>query len=165
MQLVHVYLNFPGNAEEAFNFYAKVFGTTILMKATYGEVPFIQGAPDSARNKLMHVQLPLTEAVHLMGSDSVEGMSPPFRQGNNFHVSIVGNDKAEADRLFSALSGDGGKTWGSAVVLRDDGGGRDVGYIRSVVRPDGKLVAVYYYHDRSGPDRYLAATVWDPGTR
>jgi hypothetical protein len=49
-------------------------------------------------------------------------------------------------------------------VLRDDGGGRDLGYVRSVVRRDGKVVAVYYYHDRSGPTRYLAATIWDPGT-
>ena len=29
MQLVHIYLNFAGNTEEAFNFYAKVFGTRI----------------------------------------------------------------------------------------------------------------------------------------
>jgi hypothetical protein len=32
------------------------------------------------------------------------------------------------------------------------------------VRRDGKVVAVYYYQDRSGPTRYLAATIWDPGT-
>ncbi len=39
----------------------------------------------------------------------------------------------------------------------------DVGYVRSIIRPDGKLVAVYYYNDRSNPDRYLAATILDPG--
>ena len=32
MQLVHIYLNFAGNTEEAFKFYEKVFGTRILMK-------------------------------------------------------------------------------------------------------------------------------------
>ena len=41
-----------------------------------------------------------------------------------------------------------GKTWSEAIVLRDDGGSTDVGYVRSVVRPDGKVVAVYYYSDR-----------------
>jgi PhnB protein len=58
----------------------------------------------------MHAQLPITEAVHLMASDSVEGLSPaPFKRGNDFHISVVANDKAEADRVFAALSGDGGK--------------------------------------------------------
>jgi len=109
MQLVHVYLNFPGNAEEAFNFYARVFGTRIAMKATFGEVPFVKGVPDAARSKMMHIQLPITDAVHLMGCDSVEGLGPPLRAGNNVHVSVVASDKSEADRVFEALAGDGGK--------------------------------------------------------
>jgi hypothetical protein len=47
--------------------------------------------------------------------------------------------------------------------LRDDGGGRDVGYPRSVQRKDGKVVTVYYIWDKkSGPERYIAATIWDP---
>lgn len=110
MELVHCYLNFPGNAAEAFAFYETVFNTKIVMKMTFGDAPFVQGAPDSAKGKLMHVQLPITEAVHLMGSDVVEGLSPrPIAVGNNFHISIVASDKAEADRVFAALSGDGGK--------------------------------------------------------
>ena len=55
-------------------------------------------------------------------------------------------------------------TWSEAVVLRDDGGSTDLGYVRSVVRPDGKVVAVYYYTDQAGPDRYIGATILDPGT-
>ena len=47
-------------------------------------------------------------------------------------------------------------------MLRDDGGAADVGYVRSIIRPDGKIVAVYYYNDRSSPDRYIAATIWGP---
>ncbi len=109
MQLAHIYLNFAGNTEEAFNFYAKVFGTPIVMKQTFGETSFMQGVPEGAKNKIMHIQLALTEAVHLMGSDAVEGFGPPLQRGNNFHVSVVANDKAEADRVFQALSGDGGR--------------------------------------------------------
>ena len=48
------------------------------------------------------------------------------------------------------------------MALRSDAGGRDIGYVRSIQRPDGQVVAVYYYHDRTGPTRYLAATIWDP---
>ena len=109
MQLVHIYLNFAGNTAEAFNFYEKVFGTRIIMKQTFGETSFMKGVPDGAKNKVMHIQLPITDAVHLMGSDAVEGFGPPLNAGNNFHVSVVAGDKAEADRVFQALSGDGGK--------------------------------------------------------
>src|SRR5947209_10525183 len=83
MQLVHVYLNFPGTTEEAFRFYETVFGTKIVMMQTFGDTPFIQNAPEAAKRKIMHVQLPITEAVHLMGSDAVEGFGPPFKAGNN----------------------------------------------------------------------------------
>jgi PhnB protein len=110
MQLVHVYLNFPGTTEEAFRFYETVFGTKILMMATFGETPFAGNVPESAKKKLMHAQLPITEAVHLMGSDAVEGMGPPFKAGNNFHVSVVAKDRAEADRAFAALSSGGSVT-------------------------------------------------------
>ncbi len=109
MQLVHIYLNFAGNTAEAFAFYEKVFGTRVVMKQTFGETSFMKGAPESAKDKIMHIQLPITEAVHLMGSDAVEGFGPPFNAGNNFHISVVADDKAEADRVFEALAGDGGK--------------------------------------------------------
>jgi PhnB protein len=107
MQLVHVYLNFPGTTEEALRFYETVFGTRIVMMQTFGETPFAQNAPEAAKKKIMHAQLPITETVHLMASDSVEGFGPPLKPGNNFHISIVAKDKTEADRAFKALSADG----------------------------------------------------------
>jgi hypothetical protein len=48
--------------------------------------------------------------------------------------------------------------------LRDDGGGRDIGYPRSVQRPDGKIVTIYYFTPQTDPDRSIQATIWDPGT-
>jgi PhnB protein len=107
MQLVHVYLNFPGTTEEAFRFYETVFGTRIAMMQTFAETQFIPNVPEGAKKKIMHAQLPITEAVHLMGSDSVEGFGPPLKPGNNFHISVVAKDKAEADRAFGALSTEG----------------------------------------------------------
>src|SRR4051794_26319823 len=105
MQLVHVYLNFPGTTEEAFRFYETVFGTKIVMMQTFGDTAFMPNVPESAKKKIMHIQLPITESCHLMGSDSVEGLSPvPLKRGNDFHISIVAKDKAEADRAFEALS-------------------------------------------------------------
>ncbi len=109
MQLVHIYVNFAGKTEEAFRFYETVFGTRIAMKQTFGETSFMPNAPAHAKDKIMHIQLPITESVHLMGSDAVEGFGPPLKVGNNFHISVVAKDKAEADRVFAALSGGGGE--------------------------------------------------------
>ncbi len=108
MQLVHVYLNFPGNTDEALELYAQVFGTKLLFRQTFGETGFIPNVPEHAKGKVAHAQLPITEAVHLMASDAVPGFGPPLSVGNNFHVSIVAKDKAEADRAFALLS-EGGK--------------------------------------------------------
>ena len=107
MQLVHIYLNFPGTTEEAFKFYETVFGTRIAMMQTFGETSFVKNAPEASKKKIMHVALPITETVHLMGSDAVDGFGPPLQAGNNFHVSVVAKDKAEADRTFAALSAGG----------------------------------------------------------
>ena len=105
MQLVHVYLNFPGNTAEALALYGSVFGTSLVTKMTFGEVPWMPNVPQSAKGKIMHAQLPITDAVHLMASDFVEGVSPgKFLRGNDFNISIVAKDKAEADRAFSRLS-------------------------------------------------------------
>jgi PhnB protein len=130
MKLVHIYINFPGTTKAAFQFYEQVFGTKISMMQTFGETSFMSNVPDAAKDKIMHVQLPITEAVYLMGSDAVEGFGPKAIFGNNFHVSIVADDKAEADRIFAALSGSGSVTmplanapWGPYFGMCVDGFG------------------------------------------
>ncbi len=107
MLLAHLYLNFPGTTAEAFRHYEKVFGTKVLGMMTYGDAPFAQDAPEAAKSKIMHAQLPITETVHLMATDVVEGFGPSVTVGNNFSISIVAKDKAEADHAF-ALLGEGG---------------------------------------------------------
>jgi hypothetical protein len=66
--------------------------------------------------------------------------------------------------IRARISGDEGKTWGDEIVLRDDGGSWDLGYTRTVQRPDGKMVTVYYYNLDANTERFIAATIWDPGT-
>jgi PhnB protein len=107
MQLVHVYVNFPGTTREALTFYERVFRTKIAMIQTFGEATFIPNVPEPAKSKVMHAQLPITEKVHLMASDVVEGFGPPVTFGNHFQITLVADDKAEADRVFAALSSDG----------------------------------------------------------
>jgi hypothetical protein len=67
--------------------------------------------------------------------------------------------------MRARITANGGQTWGEELILRDDGGGRDLGYPQMVQRPDGKLVTVYYFNDDPGQERYIAATIWDPPSR
>jgi hypothetical protein len=95
--------------------------------------------------------------------DAGEGNPPSLLRLADGRLTLIYGYRARPFGIRARTSGDLGRTWSEAISLRDDGGGRDLGYVRSVVRSDGKVVAVYYYQDQSGPTRYLAATIWDPG--
>lgn len=113
MASVSTYLNFPGNTEQAFEFYRSVFGTDYGCEGILrmGDVP---GAPDqppvpeAARNLVMHVTLPILGGHLLMGTDAVESMGQSLRFGNNAYINLQPDTRAETDRLFARLA-DGGK--------------------------------------------------------
>jgi hypothetical protein len=69
--------------------------------------------------------------------------------------------RAEPFSIRARVSGDEGKSWSEDIILRSDAVDWDLGYTRTVQRPDGKLVTVYYYNDASSPERYIGATVWE----
>jgi hypothetical protein len=72
-------------------------------------------------------------------------------------------DGIKTSDIRAKISNDEGKTWSRDYILRNDGSGRDVGYPRVVQRPDGKIVAIYYFMDKAtGPERYIAASIWTP---
>ncbi len=64
--------------------------------------------------------------------------------------------------ILSRLSSNNGKTWSPERTLRADASAWDMGYVRSAVRPDGKVVTAYYYNDAPHNERFIAATIWDP---
>jgi len=66
--------------------------------------------------------------------------------------------------IRARISTDKGRTWGDEIVLRDDAAEWDLGYPRTVQRTDGNIVTTYYYNDPSQKERYIAATIWNPGT-
>jgi hypothetical protein len=66
--------------------------------------------------------------------------------------------------IRARISADEGKTWSDEIVLRDDGWTWDLGYPRMMLRPDGKLVTLYYYNTKEHPAPHIVATIWDPST-
>jgi hypothetical protein len=67
--------------------------------------------------------------------------------------------------IRAVISGDDGKTWSPDIILRDDGGAWDIGYTRSVQRPDGNIVTLYYFPPAPFVEREIAATIWNAGKR
>ncbi len=68
-------------------------------------------------------------------------------------------------RICARYSNDGGKTWSSEYVLRNDAAAWDLGYVRSVQRPDGNIVTVYYFPEQPHTERIIAGTIWDLGSK
>ncbi|TDQ30096.1 VOC family protein [Tenacibaculum caenipelagi] len=104
---VNPYLNFDGNAEEAFNFYKSVFGGefTALMKMS--DAPDADKLPEEDKNRVMHISLPLSKDTILMASDILPYEGHTLKEGNNSYISIHPESKEEADRLFNGLSKEG----------------------------------------------------------
>jgi hypothetical protein len=95
--------------------------------------------------------------------DTGEGNPPHLIKLFDGRLCLTYGNRAKPFGIFARLSHDAGKSWSRPIVLRADGGGRDIGYPRSVQRADGKVVTVYYFWDqRTGPERYIAATIWTP---
>jgi PhnB protein len=111
MASVSTYLNFPRNTEEAFNFYKGVFGTDFAGEIQrMGDVPPQEGMPpvsDEDKKLVMHVALPILGGHVLMGTDAPESMGFKLNQGNNVYINLAPDTRAEADRLFQALSAGG----------------------------------------------------------
>ena len=111
MARISTYLNFAGQTEEAFRFYAQAFQTELsgpVMRM--GDVPPWPGAPalsDAEKAMVMHIELPILAGHVLMGTDAPPSMGFTCAPGNNVHINLEPDTRAEADRLFTALSAGG----------------------------------------------------------
>jgi hypothetical protein len=92
------------------------------------------------------------------------GNPPSMIRLKDGRVCLTYGHRAPPFSIRARLSQDGGRTWQPEIILRDDGGGTDIGYPRTVQRPDGKIVTVYYFHNQPKGDRYIGATIWEPPT-
>lgn len=120
MATINPYINFNGNAEEAFTFYKSVFGGEFARVARFKDMASPEfPVASNEENKIMHIALPIGTNV-LMGNDVPESMGRTNENENRSKISINCESKIEADKLFNGLS-EGGKVefpmadspWGS----------------------------------------------------
>jgi len=107
MKTVKPYLNFPGTAEEAFNFYKSILGGEFTSIQRFKDTPEGGRASANDANKIMHIALPLGKDNILMATDAVESMGHSVTAGNNFHLSLEAESESEANKLFGGLSSGG----------------------------------------------------------
>jgi uncharacterized glyoxalase superfamily protein PhnB/uncharacterized protein YndB with AHSA1/START domain len=111
MSRVCTYLNFPGNTEEAFNFYKRIFATEFNGGGIqrFGDVPAAAQMPlsDADKKLVLHVELPIVGGHVLMATDAPQSMGFQLERGNNMHISLEPETRAETKRLYEALSAGG----------------------------------------------------------
>ena len=104
MLKMNPYLNFDGNAEEAFNFYKSIIGGEFLSVHRMSDMPDMAELPENEKNRIMHISLPINEQVILMASDCLPSAGHVHIEGNNAYLSLHPDSREEADRLFKGLS-------------------------------------------------------------
>ncbi len=107
MAQINPYINFNGNAEEAFTFYKSVFGGEFAMVSRFKDFPNpVFQLSEKEANKIMHIALPIGKNI-LMANDVPEFMGQVNENENRSKISISAESKEEADRLFNGLSAEG----------------------------------------------------------
>lgn len=108
MARVSTYLNFNGNTEQAFVFYRSVFGGEFSGGIRrFRDVPVAPGQPPmpaDTLNLVVHVELPLLGGHVLMGTDAPQSMGFTVQAGNNVHINLEPDTRAQAQQLFNALA-------------------------------------------------------------
>ena len=128
MTTINPWINFNGNAEEAFTFYKSVFGGEFSKVIRFKDLENPEfTVPEKDKNKIMIIALPIGKSNMLMANDVPEIMGKVNERENRSKISIIAESKEEADKLFNGLSaggeiegqiGDG--PWGSyAGMFRD----------------------------------------------
>ena len=128
MRTINPWINFNGNAEEAFTFYKSVFGGEFTKIVRFKELSSEEFpiAEDDA-NKIMYIGLPIGKNNVLIANDVPEFMGKVNEQENRSKIAVSAESREEADKIFNGLSagGDiegpiGDSPWGTyAGMFRD----------------------------------------------
>ncbi len=128
MATINTWINFNGNAEEAFTFYKSVFGGEFTKVVRFKDIASDQfPIPEKEENKIMYIALPIGTSTMLIANDVPEVLGKVNEHENRSKILVAAESKGEADRLFTGLSAEGAvegpmgdSPWGSyAGMFRD----------------------------------------------
>ncbi|MEN9327957.1 MAG: hypothetical protein RI947_765 [Candidatus Parcubacteria bacterium] len=128
MPTINTWINFNGNAEEAFAFYKSVFGGEFAKVVRFKDLASAEfPVPEKEEHKIMYIALPIGTATMLIANDVPEVLGRVNEHENRSKILVGVESKEEADRLFTGLSAGGevegpmgDSPWGSyAGMFRD----------------------------------------------
>lgn len=104
MPTINPYINFNGNAEEAFTFYASVFGGEVQVITRFKDVASADfPVSEKEANKVLRMKLPIGNNV-LMANDVPEMMGRVNEQENRSKIAVIADSREEAEKIFNGLS-------------------------------------------------------------
>lgn len=127
MPTINPYINFNGNAEEAFTFYKSVFGGAFGTITRFKDMASPEfPVPEREAHKILRIVLPIGNNV-LIANDVPESLGRVNERENRSKIAISADSREEADRLFKGLS-EGGEVempiadspWGSYFAMFRD---------------------------------------------
>jgi PhnB protein len=128
MATINSWINFNGNAEEAFTFYKSVFGGEFSKVVRFKDLASAEvQVAEKEENKIMYIALPIGTTTMLIANDVPEVMGRVNENENRSKILVSTESKEEAERLFHGLSAGGevegpmgDSPWGSyAGMFRD----------------------------------------------
>lgn len=108
MTTINPWINFNGNAEEAFNFYKSVFGGEFTKVIRFKDIagPEFPVAEKDA-NKIMQIALLISPTNMLIGNDVPEFMGRVNENENRSKIHLDVESKEKAEKIFDGLSSGG----------------------------------------------------------
>jgi PhnB protein len=127
MPTINPYINFNGNAEEAFEFYRSVFGGEFGKIVRFKDIPGLaEHVSADEAEKIMQITLPIGPTV-LMANDVPSAMGKVSENESRSKITVYAESKEEAEKILNGLSAGGTvdmpmdeSPWGSyAAMFRD----------------------------------------------
>lgn len=108
MRAINPWINFNGNAQEAFTFYKSVFGGEFTKIIRFKDLagPEFQVA-ESEENKIMYIGLPIGKHNVLIANDVPEFAGLVSENENRSKIYASTESREEADKIFNGLSAGG----------------------------------------------------------
>lgn len=105
MRALQPWINFNGNAEEAFTFYKSVFGGEFKKIIRFKDIASEEfPVADEEKNKIMMISLPIGGETVLVGNDVPSVLGKINERENRSKILVSAESKEEAERIFKELS-------------------------------------------------------------
>ena len=108
MTTINPWINFNGNAEEAFTFYKSVFGGEFSKIIRFKDIASAEyPVAEKEENKIMYIALPIGNGNVLIANDVPEVLGKVNENENRSKIIVNVESKEQAEKIFNDLSAGG----------------------------------------------------------